>query len=578
MIKKEMELKLSLNKFSPLAAAMSLALILPTMAQAADFVVNTTEENPKDNKTSINEAIRKLNLIPGGHHTLTFDASLSGKTLEATSTIYNYYASLTIDGSNAENLTLSFDAVNFEESSYTALYIYDSELTLSNINISVNNDNWVGLLELIDAEYSTVTLDNVIVDGNNSQTRLLDADESNVSINSVIAKNFDASANSAIDIDNDDVRDVSISINNSLITNNSTDNNYYGEAAVLIRNSVDFNEGEIYSNHMDLLISNTSITGNFNGSGWGAGLNIDVSTDDRFDVYEELWGLGGSSMNVLIENVTIAHNGFFDYNEGTDGAGLILTSYHSDMNIAVVNSTIAGNEADYSSALYVSAYGEFANLSLNVINSTIADNSSSDLTDESGSAVTFYSSHNGMDVNIANSIIANNERTVYNDSVDELVTLDSDIRVYPSEHGSTSNIQVNNSLIGVEDMGESLEIAKISRIEGSNNIFGQNPMLNSLADNGGTTQTMMPKSGSPVIDSGSKEFLAFADQLLNRDQRGSSRVVGGTPDMGAVEVCADGNCDYEGFFETKNGGLFGSLGLHFLPALFGFAWLRRRIK
>ena len=56
-----------------------------------------------------------------------------------------------------------------------------------------------------------------------------------------------------------------------------------------------------------------------------------------------------------------------------------------------------------------------------------------------------------------------------------------------------------------------------------------NPMLGSLANNGGLTMTRLPLAGSPAIDAGS----AFGETA---NQRGFTRTVNGTTDIGALEV------------------------------------------
>jgi hypothetical protein len=56
-----------------------------------------------------------------------------------------------------------------------------------------------------------------------------------------------------------------------------------------------------------------------------------------------------------------------------------------------------------------------------------------------------------------------------------------------------------------------------------NNFFTDNPMLGSLADNGGPTLTHRPLAGSPVIDQGSNDLadVPFSGIPLTYDQRGS---------------------------------------------------------
>ena len=63
------------------------------------------------------------------------------------------------------------------------------------------------------------------------------------------------------------------------------------------------------------------------------------------------------------------------------------------------------------------------------------------------------------------------------------------------------------------------------------NIFGLDPLLGPLADNGGPTQTHLPARGSPVIDTGDPAFAEPPDT----DQRGDPRLVGRL-DIGAVEA------------------------------------------
>lgn len=71
---------------------------------------------------------------------------------------------------------------------------------------------------------------------------------------------------------------------------------------------------------------------------------------------------------------------------------------------------------------------------------------------------------------------------------------------------------------------------------GSGDVLGQPALLGALANNGGATQTHLPQTGSPVIDSGS------ISQCLSSDQRGVARpqdgdgIGGAQCDKGAVEL------------------------------------------
>jgi len=67
----------------------------------------------------------------------------------------------------------------------------------------------------------------------------------------------------------------------------------------------------------------------------------------------------------------------------------------------------------------------------------------------------------------------------------------------------------------------------------SNAIFAD-PLLGSLADYGGPTQTYFPGTGSAAIDSGDDTTCAAAP-VNNLDQRGVARPFGAHCDIGAVE-------------------------------------------
>ncbi len=67
-----------------------------------------------------------------------------------------------------------------------------------------------------------------------------------------------------------------------------------------------------------------------------------------------------------------------------------------------------------------------------------------------------------------------------------------------------------------------------------NQVGVANPNLGTLAYNGGTTQTIALLPGSPAIDAGSD--IVASNSSLNTDQRGFSRIVNNTVDIGALEV------------------------------------------
>jgi hypothetical protein len=70
--------------------------------------------------------------------------------------------------------------------------------------------------------------------------------------------------------------------------------------------------------------------------------------------------------------------------------------------------------------------------------------------------------------------------------------------------------------------------------EGAGVLESTDPVLGSLADNGGATRTRMPLDGSPAVDGGDPAFAA--PPALDQRGAGFARVSGGRVDIGALEV------------------------------------------
>jgi hypothetical protein len=195
-------------------------------------------------------------------------------------------------------------------------------------------------------------------------------------------------------------------------------------------------------------------------------------------------GISAAQGSMVLTGVTISGNQS-SYGGGINigiGAGLTL-----------VDSTVANNTADFGGGIE-------ADGALTLLDSTVVGNSASD--------------GGGIDVEgrltAGNSIIAGNN----------------------SNDVATFGTPVNSlgfNLIGATD-GSSGWIS--SDLTGTS-AKPLNPKLGPLSNNGGPTQTLLPLSGSPAINHGSNALVPAG---LTTDQRGLSRIVGGTVDIGAVEV------------------------------------------
>ncbi|MBZ0283743.1 MAG: PQQ-binding-like beta-propeller repeat protein [Anaerolineae bacterium] len=241
--------------------------------------------------------------------------------------------------------------------------------------------------------------------------------------------------------------------------------------------------GTIHINHM-VFTSNT----NPSGSGGalfipgGTKVSIEGSTFSDNSAYN-----GGAIYNGGF--VTISSSTFSN-NQADSSGGAVFNAVH----MTISNSTFSSNSAFFGAALDNSS----TNSILTIVNTTIAQNQAS-----YGGGL-HHVSFVGATTTLQNTIVANNGG--------------SNCDGIPSNGGG--NLQYPGNSCGSLPIG--------------------NPMLASLADNGGPTRTMALQSGSAAIDRGSNSICA-ASPIHNLDQRGVSRPVDGDGngsvlcDVGAFE-------------------------------------------
>jgi len=228
---------------------------------------------------------------------------------------------------------------------------------------------------------------------------------------------------------------------------------------------------------------NTTFTNYNNG---GAISNSGNLTVDRCTISNNsAWWCGGIlsySGTVYITNSTITGNNATGYNSG----GLEVNGG----TVNVINSTISGNTGKSGGGIQVQ------NGTLNITNSTISNN-----TAPSGGGIIWF---NGT-INVKNSIIAGN-----------IVTTTG-----PDYFGTV--ISQGNNLIGKTD-GSSGWVA--SDLTGTI-AAPLNPLIATLANNGGTTYTQALLPGSPAINAGTNTGAPATDQ------RNIARIL--PTDIGAFE-------------------------------------------
>ncbi len=266
-----------------------------------------------------------------------------------------------------------------------------------------------------------------------------------------------------------------------------------------------------------------------------------------------IWSTG----TLMLANSTVSGN---DANGG--GGGII-----SSGTATLIDSTVSGNYAYWGGGIYNSNV-------MTVINSTVSGNSAGSgggilnnfgtatLTD---STVSGNTAADGGGINnsskgiltltsstLSGNIATNSGGGIYNDSFATALTVNNSTFSFNVNQGlylerafaavMKSTVVSNNSggdIVGILDADSTNNLIQNAVNAGGlvngvdNNIVGIDPLLGSLAFNGGSTQTHALLADSPAIDTGSNPLG------LTTDQRGFARPQGLATDIGAFEFSVD---------------------------------------
>jgi hypothetical protein len=225
-------------------------------------------------------------------------------------------------------------------------------------------------------------------------------------------------------------------------------------------------------------------------------------------------GLQVSSASFVLDRSTV------DGNEGTNIGGVAAIGTGTFIDSSTFSNNLSGGATGTGGGLYVSG-----GVTVTVTDSTFVGNESREGGAIHGTGVATVRLHHttmvdnfatsegggvyvgaGGDIDVRDSIVADNTSPSFPDVNDP--TLDVDHSIV----GNAMGIVVNPTA----------------------SLFGVDPKLNSLADNGGPTLTMLPMLDSPAIDAANDMAIIVPPY---DDQRGRLRPTD-SPDMGAVEVVA----------------------------------------
>jgi CSLREA domain-containing protein len=315
---------------------------------------------------------------------------------------------------------------------------------------------------------------------------------------------------------------------------------------------VDPGGGGIQVHQADLVLRRSSVSGNHADGSYGGGIELNGDENASFTmVRSALSGNSSESDSGALEAgggpVAIERSKVIGNTSGGFAGALYLDTSEPNR---IVNSTISGNRAN--SAGGIGGYGP-----LTIENSTIANNRA--LTGEAG----------GVDIDDSDSSFVLRNSTFAGNSADgnggglaigdvSRVQANAVTIVRNSSDGNGGGVfndaddpvEFQNSLIAlnsVEGVGEDcangpnpdddfdslghnllseLDTDSCEGFDASGDLVNSNPKLGKLKRNGGPTQTVALKKGSPAINKAAKS-------APNKDQRGEKR--GKKPDIGAYE-------------------------------------------
>jgi hypothetical protein len=197
-------------------------------------------------------------------------------------------------------------------------------------------------------------------------------------------------------------------------------------------------------------------------------------------------------------------------NSAATGGALYIRNDDEESTTFIENSTISGNHATQDGgAISIFMDEPYEIVSLDIVQSTITDNSTDGLEENNGGIAL----QDNAEMTIIGSIVAGN--------------LGFDIGRYGD---SLPVVNVNDSVLGVIR-------SAVTLVDGGGTQVGvTDPMLGLLANNGGVTKTHALLAGSPAINAGPDPVPVFDGNEFDQRGVGFARIVFGVADAGAFEV------------------------------------------
>ncbi|HKG54011.1 MAG TPA: choice-of-anchor Q domain-containing protein, partial [Anaerolineales bacterium] len=253
-------------------------------------------------------------------------------------------------------------------------------------------------------------------------------------------------------------------------------------------------------------LNNRSTSDGSNGTGGAVFVSVEASADIVQSQFKSNFAyFGGGAVASANATVFTISDSTFDSNSTTLGGGAL---YPNGNSATIENSTFINNSADTGGAIHSNA------TSVDVKNSTFVGNSAVN--------------HGAIDsrvgtITVNNSTFSGNTASGLGDTLGDQPAQGGDLQV---SNSILSAADFNNCDGTVVDLGNNLSWPIENNCPGTH----ADPRLDSLADNGGPTETMALLARSPAIDAGDLRTCSTTDQ------RGVTRPQGDACDIGAFEV------------------------------------------
>ncbi|HMZ06987.1 MAG TPA: sortase [Anaerolineales bacterium] len=305
-----------------------------------------------------------------------------------------------------------------------------------------------------------------------------------------------------------------MTINNVTLSNNISDGSFGGGAIRAFTGTILIDQSTFSNN----TASNSNGGGAILFGGGESAAPVVTVTDSTFTGNKTTGQFGsGGAINSSADPITITGSVFSNNQASASntfavGNGGAFAMDSPDASSVIANSTFTNNSAgDHGGAIFVRNDGDLTLRNVTIASNT-ADSNANGVGDGGGLYVQEF---NGNMPSVGNSILAGNT-----DTGGEMPDCGGD----GSDQFNSAGHNLILSLTGCNLAGTT-----------AGNVIGFDPILGTLADNGGPTQTRALLTGSPAMNAGD-DALCSGSPVSNVDQRGISRPQDVSCDIGAYEM------------------------------------------